>query len=307
MTGAARSRLSRCAARRGSRASRAPARRSRRKSGNGLVAASRSWPREKRLPEPRQLRTRAESEKAQRKRAKERDKAAHARRRARAAMRARIKQGLPAGSTAGGPDARQRDGTAPTFAPRRSTHRPVAPAAAVRGRGRSSSSAMHSARSWPPSGRLSTGWRRCCPPEPARPRYELQRRMEDLQRSFAHQDRAFAEAFERARLLDEQGMDDRRFCPPHPASFCAMTVQSSWAPGQARSDSSCTGSLFVRWVVTTYGIAPERLLVVSRGGVSGWCRLAARYTDVFSHYPEEFRAATRRRSGVSLESSTRSC
>ena len=46
--------------------------------------------------------------------------------------------------------------------------------------------------------------------------------------------------------------------------------------------------------MTTYGIAPERLLVVSRGGVRGWYgELAARYADVFSYFtPEEFRAAT---------------
>ena len=51
---------------------------------------------------------------------------------------------------------------------------------------------------------------------------------------------------------------------------------------------------FVRWVVNTYGMAPDRLLVVSRGGVSSWYgSLAARYADVFSYFsPEEFRVAT---------------
>ena len=124
--------------------------------------------------------------------------------------------------------------------------------------------------------------------------HELQRRMEDLQQSFAHQDRAFAEAFERARVLDEQGTDDRRFARrigdllrhDRPIVVGPWTGEVGfellyWVP-------------FVRWVVNTYGLAPERLLVVSRGGVAGWYGdLAARYADVFSYFtPEEFRAST---------------
>jgi hypothetical protein len=51
---------------------------------------------------------------------------------------------------------------------------------------------------------------------------------------------------------------------------------------------------FVRWVVTTYGIPPERVIVVSRGGVAAWYRgIGGRYVDVFSFVtPAEFRAAT---------------
>lgn len=124
--------------------------------------------------------------------------------------------------------------------------------------------------------------------------HELQRRMEDLQRSFAHQDRAFAEAFERARLLDEQGMDDRRF---------ARRIGELLRNDRPIVVGPWTGEVgfellywipFVRWVVTTYGIASERLLVVSRGGVASWYGgLAARYADVFSYFsPEEFRVAT---------------
>jgi hypothetical protein len=124
--------------------------------------------------------------------------------------------------------------------------------------------------------------------------HELQRRMEDLQQSFAHQDRAFAEAFERARVLDEQGTDDRRFARrigellrhDRPIVVGPWTGEVGfellyWVP-------------FVRWVVNTYGLAPERLLVVSRGGVQGWYgNLAARYADVFTYFtPDEFRAAT---------------
>ena len=124
--------------------------------------------------------------------------------------------------------------------------------------------------------------------------HELHRRVEDLQRSFAHQDRAFAEAFERARLLDEQGTDDRRF---------ARRIGELLRHDRPIVVGSWTGEVgfellywvpFVRWVVNTYGMAPDRLLVVSRGGVSSWYgSLAARYADVFSYFsPEEFRVAT---------------
>ena len=124
--------------------------------------------------------------------------------------------------------------------------------------------------------------------------HELQRRVEDLQRSFAHQDRAFAEAFERARRLDEQGMDDRRF---------ARRITELLRNDRPIIVGPWTGEVgfellywvpFVRWVVATYGIAPSRLLAVSRGGVSAWYDgLAARYADVFSYFSsEEFRLAT---------------
>jgi hypothetical protein len=124
--------------------------------------------------------------------------------------------------------------------------------------------------------------------------HELQRRVEDLQRSFAHQDRAFAEAFERARRLDEQGMDDRRF---------ARRITELLRNDRPIIVGPWTGEVgfellywvpFVRWVVATYGIAPNRLLAVSRGGVSAWYDgLAARYADVFSYFSsEEFRLAT---------------
>jgi hypothetical protein len=124
--------------------------------------------------------------------------------------------------------------------------------------------------------------------------HELQRRIEDLQRSFAHQDRAFAEAFERARLLDEQGMDDRRF---------ARRISELLRYDRPIIVGPWTGEVgfellywvpFVRWVVTTYGLPPERLFVVSRGGVSSWYgKLAARYAEVFSYFsPDEFRVAT---------------
>jgi hypothetical protein len=118
--------------------------------------------------------------------------------------------------------------------------------------------------------------------------------MDDLQGSFARQDRAFAEAFERARVLDEQGTDDRRF---------ARRIGELLRHGRPIVVGPWTGEVgfellywvpFVRWVVNTYGIAPDRLLVVSRGGVRSWYgSFAARYADVFSYFtPEEFRVAT---------------
>ena len=48
---------------------------------------------------------------------------------------------------------------------------------------------------------------------------------------------------------------------------------------------------FLRWFATTFHVAPERLLIVSRGGTASWYRpFAARYRDIFDYLtPEEFR------------------
>jgi hypothetical protein len=48
---------------------------------------------------------------------------------------------------------------------------------------------------------------------------------------------------------------------------------------------------FLRWFATTFRVAPERLLIVSRGGTASWYRrFAAGYRDIFDYLtPEEFR------------------
>ena len=48
---------------------------------------------------------------------------------------------------------------------------------------------------------------------------------------------------------------------------------------------------FLRWFATTFRVAPERLLIVSRGGTAAWYRpFAAGYRDIFDYLtPEEFR------------------
>ena len=48
---------------------------------------------------------------------------------------------------------------------------------------------------------------------------------------------------------------------------------------------------FLRWFATTFHVAPERLLIVSRGGTESWYRpFAARYREIFDYLtPEEFR------------------
>jgi hypothetical protein len=48
---------------------------------------------------------------------------------------------------------------------------------------------------------------------------------------------------------------------------------------------------FLRWFATTFQVAPERLLVVSRGGTESWYRpFAARYREIFDYLtPEEVR------------------
>ena len=122
----------------------------------------------------------------------------------------------------------------------------------------------------------------------------LQRRIEDLHVALAQQDRGLSDALERARVLDEQGVDDRRF---------ARRVEQFLRHDRPILVGPWTGEVgfellywvpFVRWTVARYGINPERLRVVSRGGAGPWYgSLAARYSDVFSVCsPEEFRAAT---------------
>jgi hypothetical protein len=48
---------------------------------------------------------------------------------------------------------------------------------------------------------------------------------------------------------------------------------------------------FLRWFATTFHVAPERVLIVSRGGTASWYRpFAAGYRDIFDYLtPEEFR------------------
>lgn len=48
---------------------------------------------------------------------------------------------------------------------------------------------------------------------------------------------------------------------------------------------------FLRWFADAFAVAPERLLVVSRGGTASWYRpFAASYRDIFDYItPEEFR------------------
>jgi hypothetical protein len=123
---------------------------------------------------------------------------------------------------------------------------------------------------------------------------ELRRRVEDLHTALVQQDRAFSEALERARLLDEQGVDDRRL---------ARRVEQFLRHDRPLIVGPWTGEVgfellywvpFVRKIITAYGISPQRLLVISRGGVAPWYgALAAQYVDVFSHFaPAEFRGAT---------------
>jgi hypothetical protein len=56
---------------------------------------------------------------------------------------------------------------------------------------------------------------------------------------------------------------------------------------------------FVTWAVETYGFAPERLVIVSRGGVEPWYRhLGGRYVEMFDHIPvDEFRDLNALRTG----------
>jgi hypothetical protein len=122
----------------------------------------------------------------------------------------------------------------------------------------------------------------------------IDRRLELLQASLLQQDRTLTEALERARVFDEQAVDDRRF---------ARRIEQMLRHDRPIIVGPWTGEVgfellywvpFVRRTVAAYGIDPARLVVVSRGGVASWYgELAARYVDLFSLVsPEEFRAAT---------------
>jgi hypothetical protein len=123
---------------------------------------------------------------------------------------------------------------------------------------------------------------------------DLRREIEDLRESLAGQDRTVAEALERARLFDAMAMEDRRF---------ARRMEQMARRGRRILVGPWTGEVgfellywvpFVRWVVERYRIAPERLVVVSRGGPASWYGAGAeRYVDVLAHFTsDEFRAGT---------------
>ncbi|MBF8299646.1 MAG: hypothetical protein HW394_16 [Acidobacteria bacterium] len=122
----------------------------------------------------------------------------------------------------------------------------------------------------------------------------LERRVDDLGQLIEHQSRTVSEALERARVLDDQAIGDRRF---------ARRIEELLRHRRPVIVGPWTGEVgfeviywvpFVRWVVRTYRIPPERLLVVSRGGTRSWYDgLAARYADAFEFFsPDEFRVAT---------------
>jgi hypothetical protein len=123
---------------------------------------------------------------------------------------------------------------------------------------------------------------------------ELKRQIEDVQVSLVQQDRALANALERGRVLDEQGIDDRRF---------ARRVEQFLRHDRPIVIGPWTGEVgfellywvpFVRWVVHTYRLPLDRLIVVSRGGSAPWYgELARRYVDIFSLVSvDDFRIAT---------------
>ena len=123
---------------------------------------------------------------------------------------------------------------------------------------------------------------------------DVERRLGRVEQQLDHRDRTFSEALERARMLDEQGVDDRRF---------ARRMEELLRDGRPVIIGPWTGEVgfeliywvpFVRWAVATYCLPPERLLVVSRGGTAAWYGgIAARYADAFDFFsPDEFRAAT---------------
>ena len=124
----------------------------------------------------------------------------------------------------------------------------------------------------------------------------LERRLDDIQASLVQQDRDYGTALERAGRLDEQGVDSRRF---------ARRIEQMLRHDRSIVVGPWTGEVgfellywvpFVRWAITTYGIAPERVVVISRGGVRSWYEgLGHRYEETFDHVSiDEYRGATER-------------
>jgi hypothetical protein len=122
----------------------------------------------------------------------------------------------------------------------------------------------------------------------------LEQRLDDIQASLVRQDRDYGTALERAGRLDEQGVDSRRF---------GRRIEQMLRHDRPIVVGPWTGEVgfellywvpFVRWVVTTYGIAPERVVIISRGGVRSWYEgLGHRYVDTFDHVStDEYRRAT---------------
>ena len=122
----------------------------------------------------------------------------------------------------------------------------------------------------------------------------LEHRIEAIQRQVKDQDRTVSEALERAGVLDDQGMDDRRF---------TRRIEELFRHERPVIVGPWTGEVgfeliywvpFVRWVLRTFDISPDRLWVISRGGTKAWYQgLASNYVDAFEFYsPEAFRSET---------------
>ena len=123
---------------------------------------------------------------------------------------------------------------------------------------------------------------------------KIESRLEQIERQLAHQDRLYSDAFERAGVLDVQAAADRRF---------VRRIEEILSHDRPIIVGPWTGEVgfeliywipFVRWVVATYGLSPDRLCVVSRGGTASWYGgLASHYADAFDFFStDEFRTAT---------------
>ena len=123
---------------------------------------------------------------------------------------------------------------------------------------------------------------------------EVRERLARVERLLGHQERIVSDALERTGVIDDQGAGDRRF---------ARRVDELLRHQRPVIVGPWTGEVgyeliywipFVRWVVNTYRIPRERLLIVSRGGTASWyAGLGSRYADAFDFFsPDEFRVAT---------------
>lgn len=123
---------------------------------------------------------------------------------------------------------------------------------------------------------------------------ELDRRLVQLREASARQHRMLAQALKHADYQEELRVEERR------VRQRLSRLRRSKRPVIVGPWSGEVGFEllywipFVTWAVEQAEIAPERIVVVSRGGPESWyAHLGGRYVDALAHVtPEEFRAGT---------------
>lgn len=122
----------------------------------------------------------------------------------------------------------------------------------------------------------------------------LDRRVEQLREASARQHKTLAQALKHAAWDEELRIDERRVVGrvAHMARSGRAVLVGPWS-GEVGFEL-LYWIPFVTWALQEAQVAPERIVVVSRGGPASWyAHLGGRYLDVLSQVsPEEFRGRT---------------